>query len=114
MLLPHIIAYNAGLEDDGESETLRRYVAVANMLGISAGTDKATVYGLIRQIKNLMKRIGIPQYIEETSIDREEFLQAAETMAALAMDDNCTVTNPKQPTTEEIKNLYQNLCKRGY
>ena len=45
---------------------------VANMLGISAGTDKATVHGLIRQIRILMNQIHIPQYITECGVDREE------------------------------------------
>ena len=84
------------------------------MLGISAGTDKATVHGLIRQIRILMNQIHIPQYITECGVDREEFLEAADGMAQLALDDNCTVTNPRKPSKEELKNLYRCLCKGGY
>lgn len=93
ILLPHVIAYNAGLEEAGETEALFRYARIANMLGISAGTPKATVHGLIRQIRNRMKRIGIPELITELGIDREEFQQSVGSMAAKALEDNCTATN---------------------
>lgn len=92
----HVIAYNAGLDTPGETVALKRYVEVANMLGISAGTDKATVHGLIRQIRILMNQIHIPQYITECGVDREEFLEAADGMAQLALDDNCTVTESQK------------------
>ncbi|EFC99049.1 hypothetical protein CLOSTHATH_02750, partial [Hungatella hathewayi DSM 13479] len=42
------------------------------------------------------------------------FLEAAGDMAQLALDDNCTVTNPRKPSKEELENLYRCLCKGGY
>lgn len=114
LLLPHVINYNAGLECDGESETLLRYAEAANMLGIGAGTPKATVHGLIRQIRSLMKRIGIPQYITDIGIDAETFCEATEDMAEKALADNCTVTNPRTPTVGDLSGLYHRLCKGGF
>ena len=76
ILLPHVISYNAGLEDAGEQIACARYMAIANMLGIAAGTDKATVHGLVRHIKNLMNKIKIPQQITDLKIDKDEFEQA--------------------------------------
>ena len=113
MLLPHVIAYNAGLETADESAALLRYVEIANMLGIGAGTEKATVHGLIRQINNLMKRIGIPGQITELGITREEFEEAVEDMAQKALADNCTLTNPRVPTQKDLEDIYRRLCKGG-
>lgn len=113
ILLPHVIAYNAGLEEAGETEALFRYARIANMLGISAGTPKATVHGLIRQIRNRMKRIGIPELITELGIDREEFQQSVGSMAAKALEDNCTATNPRKPALKELEDIYGRLCKGG-
>ena len=110
ILLPHVIA---GLETAGEEAALGRYVEIANMLGISAGTPKATVHGLIRQIRNLMKRIGIPEQITELGIDREEFLSAVEDMAEKAAADACTDTNPRRPEKAEFEDIYRRLCKGG-
>ncbi len=113
ILLPHVIAYNAGLDAAGETVALGRYVEVANMLGIAAGTDKATVHGLIRQIRNLMNRIHIPEQITQLGVEREEFLAAVPGMADKAAADSCTETNPVIPTKEEFESLYRRLCKGG-
>ena len=113
ILLPHVIAYNAGLEEAGETEALLRYAQIANMLGISAGTEKATVHCLIRQIRNLMKRIGIPEQVTELGVEREEFGQWVEDMAGKALQDNCTATNPRKPELKELEDIYGRLCKGG-
>ncbi|MBS1483045.1 MAG: iron-containing alcohol dehydrogenase, partial [Clostridium sp.] len=113
ILLPHVIAYNAGLEEAGETEALLRYAQIANMLGISAGTEKATVHCLIRQIRNLMKRIGIPEQVTELGVKREEFGQWVEDMAGKALQDNCTATNPRKPELKELEDIYGRLCKGG-
>jgi alcohol dehydrogenase class IV len=89
-------------------------MAIANMLGFAAGTDKATVHGLVRHIKNLMTKIKIPQQITDLKVDRDEFLQAVEEMAEKALHDNCTSTNPRVPTAEDIANIYRKLCKGGF
>lgn len=114
ILLPHVISYNAGLEEAGDYEACGRYVEIANMLGIAAGTEKATVHGLVRHIKNLMNKIKIPQQITDLKVDRDEFLQAVEEMAEKALHDNCTKTNPRVPSAEEIAAIYRKLCKGGF
>ncbi len=114
ILLPHVISYNAGLEDAGEQDACGRYVAIANMLGIAAGTDKATVHNLLRHIKNMMSKIKIPQQITDLKIDKDEFEQAIREMAEKALADNCTLTNPRVPKIEEIEAIYKKLSKGGY
>ena len=68
---------------------------------------------MIRQIKTLMKRIGIPYYVTDLSIEQEAFEQAINSMAEKAMNDNCTPTNPRVPV-REIESLYKELCKGGF
>lgn len=113
ILLPHVICYNAELEEDGECEALHRYAKIAGMLGIHGGTEKASVHGLIRQIRNLMNRIGIPHQITETGIDREEYKQAIKKMAQKAVEDSCTKTNPRLSNPETVEALYLRLSKGG-
>lgn len=113
ILLPHVISYNAGLLDLTEQEACKKYGAIAAMAGIAAGTDKATVHGLVRHIRNLMNRIKIPQYITDLKIHKDEYEQAVREMAEKALADNCTVTNPRKPKLEEIEGIYRQLCKGG-
>lgn len=114
ILLPHVISYNAGLDEAGEYEACGRYMEIANMLGIAAGTEKATVHGLVRHIRNLMNKIKIPQQITDLNVDRDEYLQAVEEMAEKALHDNCTLTNPRVPTAKDIADIYRKLCKGGF
>lgn len=113
ILLPHVIAYNAGLELEDGTVALKRYVEIANMLGISAGTDKATVHGLIRQLRNLMGRIGISGQIAELGIGKDEFLNAIPEMAEKAAADVCTETNPRIPEPADFEDIYKRLWKGG-
>lgn len=109
MLLPYIIIYNGELESTTESETLSRYVEIANIFGVKSGTKKSTVYGLVRTIRNMMKKIGIPMSIGDTNIDLDEYRDAINEMAINAMNDNCTGTNPRRPSVEDIEKIYLKL-----
>lgn len=114
MLLPHVISYNAGLDISKEVCALKRYEQAANLLGIRAGTSKATVHGLISNIKRMTKQFGIPQTVNEYGIDPAEFIEAIPIMAQKALADNCTVTNPRQPDLSDLESLYKELVKGGY
>lgn len=113
MLLTHVISYNAGLMDDSNQEVCARYAYIANMLGLGAGTEKATVHGLVRYIKNMMKKMNIPVYVTDLKIDPEEYKEAIQEMAEKAMADACTATNPRKPSQGEIEAIYGMLCKGG-
>ena len=109
VLLPFIIEYNAGLEIPEKSDALLRYLDLARLLGITAGTNKATIYLMVQEIRNLMKRIGIPIHFAELKIDAEEYLRSIDAMTENALKDRCTITNPRVPTAEHIKRLYMKL-----
>ena len=109
VLLPIVIEYNAGLEMPGETDALLRYLDIARLLGISAGTNKATVHLMVRQIRSLMSRIGIPVRFAELNIDADSYLRSIDVMAENALKDRCTATNPRVPTAEHIRRLYKKL-----
>lgn len=109
VLLPIIIEYNAGLEMPGETDALLRYLDIARILGISAGTNKATIHAMVRQIQDLMSRIGIPLHFADLNIDGDNFLRSIGMMTENALKDRCTVTNPRVPTAEHIRQLYMKL-----
>lgn len=114
VLLPHVITYNAGLEEPGEQEALERYASVAKLLGMEGGTKKASVHRFLTQLRGLFKRIGIPAYITELKIQQEVFEEAVPDMARKAMEDSCTETNPKAPVQKDLEAIYRRLCKGGF
>ena len=108
MLLPHVISYNAGLDT-----AMHRYAEIAGMLGIWGGSEKSSVCLLIQKIQNLIRQIGIPQYVTDPGIgiDYGTFVAAVPELAKLAMDDRCTKTNPVIPDQAALAAIYMQLVK---
>lgn len=114
MLLPHVISYNAGLEIEKEIPQLLRYKNIAELLGFKAGTSKATVHAMNTGIQRQFKQMGISKTINEYGIDPEEFITAIPEMAEKALEDKCTLTNPRTPKKAELESIYQRLLRGGY
>jgi len=114
LLLTHVIRYNAGLELEKETPSLATYQRIANILGFQAGTPKATVHAMINGLNRQLKQLGISSLITDYGIDLEEFLAAIPEMAVKAMDDKCTITNPRKPNLQELEQLYKRLLRGGY
>ncbi|UUV98081.1 1-propanol dehydrogenase PduQ [Vagococcus luciliae] len=114
LLLPHVISYNAELENDRETDNLEKYRRIAGVLGIQSGTAKSTVYAFISKLKRLMKQLDLPQSIEEFGIDHQAFLEAIPEMAEKAMQDKCTLTNPRKPQQADLEMIYRKLLRGGY
>lgn len=105
LLLTHVVEYNAGNE-----MTAKRYQSLAAALHLPSANAKIAVSSLLRQIKKLQKEIGLGRGILEYGIDRQKFLDAAESMADAAIRDHCYATNPVKASREEIIWLYQKLA----
>ena len=114
LLLPHVIAYNAGMDLNQETETLLKYEAMAKLLGIQSGTKRGTVQSMIAQLNRQTKRMGIPKYVTDCGVEKEAFVNEIPEMARLAMADTCTLTNPRIPTSKELEQIYLQLCQGGY
>ena len=106
VLLPYVIAYNAKLTAAQNRETLLRYEAAANALGIYEDTPEKAVRTLVGQIRALEKRIGIPQRLSEMKINIEDFNAALEEMTEHAFVDPCNDTNPIMPSRNDILELF--------
>ena len=107
MLLPFVIAYNAGVDSEKDSESLMLYVKAANLLGISSGTPKGTVHIFINRLRNFEKKIGIPQHLSELGISIEDFNQNLTQMTLHAINDPCNDTNPVVPSLDDITSIFE-------
>lgn len=114
LILPYVISYNAGLDLVEETATLDRYVLIAELLGIKSGTKKATVRALISKINRYTDQLGIPKKIEAMGVETGDFLSALSSMSEKAMEDKCTLTNPRVPTIEDLEGIYKKLSKGGH
>lgn len=100
ILLPSVMEYNA--EATGE-----KYRDIARAMGVK-GTDTMTVEeyrkAAIDAVKKLSSDVGIPADLK--AIVKEEDIPF---LAQSAIDDACRPGNPRQPTLEDITNLYKSL-----
>lgn len=102
MLLPFVMEYNADSTGD-------KYRDIAKAMGVEStellSTEEArkAAIGAVRQ---LSVDVGIPQGLKEVGVKEEDFRKLAE----MSMIDACTPGNPKNPTVEDIIEIY----KRAY
>lgn len=100
IILPTVMAYNADV-------TGEKYREIARVMGVENVDDMSqTEYreAAIQAVKDLAKRVGIPETLD--GIVKEEDIDF---LAQTALDDACTPGNPKDPTLEDIKELYRSL-----
>jgi len=81
------------------------FIDIAAAMGFNCGDDKdLAVTKVLDAIKLLKNRVGIPKNLKEfKQVKVEDFPLLAEN----AMKDACGLTNPHQPTKEEVIQLYQ-------
>ncbi len=103
MYLPKVIKYNAKNETAAE-----RYAEIARFIGLKGETTCELVDALIEAIKEMNKALNIPSCIKDYEggiIDEKEFMDKLPSVAALAIGDACTGSNPRIPTQEEMEKL---------
>lgn len=92
ILMPYIIEYNKEYTD--------AYEAVEALLGIDSLADT---------VRELNRQLGIALTLKdcgEVEISEDAFLAVLDRMSRNAHADPCTLTNPGDPTAEDVKNLY--------
>jgi alcohol dehydrogenase class IV len=105
MYLPKVIRFNA---KDGEAA--KRYADIARFLGLEGGSTDGLVDALIAHIKAMNKALDIPACIRDYEggiIDEKEFMDKLPKVAALAVDDACTGSNPRSISSEQMEKLLQ-------
>ncbi|MCP5078442.1 MAG: iron-containing alcohol dehydrogenase [Psychromonas sp.] len=93
ILLPHVIEYNKQFTD--------KYVEVERYLGITSIEDQMRKQNLELNIPLTFKQVT------EVEISEEAFLNVLDRMSLNALNDPCTLTNPGEPTVEDVKALYR-------
>lgn len=100
ILLPTVMEYNA--EATGE-----KYRDIARAMGVKKVDEMSQEEyrrAAVKAVKDLSISVKIPEDLKD--IVKEEDI---EFLAQLAMDDACRPGNPKDPTKEEIIELYKKL-----
>ena len=103
MYLPKVIKFNSKNQTAAE-----RYAYIAKSINLDGNTTDELVNALINEINKMNKLLDIPSCIKDYEggiIDEKEFNEKLPTIAALAIGDACTGSNPRIPTQEEMEKL---------
>ena len=97
IVLPYVIAFNAGLGDPKAEtkDTVARYAALARLVGVEAFSDQQAVRSLISRIEKLNADFGIPRCLRAAGVEEAAFLSDMAELASIALADACTSTNPR-------------------
>ena len=110
MYLPKVVAFNA------KDETAKkRYGVIADYMKLGGNNDDEKVELLIQYLRKMNDDLNIPHCIAHYGADglpaetgfvpEEVFLERVESIAAEALLDACTGSNPRQPSQEEMVKL---------
>lgn len=110
MYLPKVIAFNA------KDETAKkRYGDIADFMGLGGSTPDEKVELLIGYLRKMNDDLNIPHCIknygpdsypaEQGFVPEDVFLERLPQIAANALLDACTGSNPRQPSQEEMEKL---------
>lgn len=115
ILMPHVIRYNAKKPTKFASFPKyshfiadERYAEIARILGLPARTTEEGVTSLINAIRDMNRKLGIPETFESLGFDAKEFETRVDYLADRAFEDQCTTANPKLPLVTELADVYRN------
>jgi alcohol dehydrogenase len=98
ILMPNVIRFN--------SKSTNKYEILAGMYG------KKTAEDFAQCCDHLREKVGIEKTYKEYGIDPKLWAEKLDALTEHAVADPCTGTNPRKPTAEEIKRIFQ-CCYDG-
>lgn len=99
--LPYVIKYNSH-----EPEAMRRYADIARRVGLGGASEKSQVNALIAKIEEFNRIMNIPKTLKEFGVNEDEFKEKLNDIAANAVGDACTGSNPRSITPEQMAKLF--------
>lgn len=110
MYLPKVIQFNSK-----DAAAKKRYGEIADFMKLGGTNDDEKVELLIQYLRKMNDDLKIPQSIKNYGdggvitdtgmVSEEEFLGKVSEIAANALLDACTGSNPRQPSQEEMEKL---------
>ena len=82
------------------------YASIARSMGMEATSVRQSALNLIHSARRYVGKMQIPSNLREAGISKEEFYEALDTMSQTALADQCTETNPRACTAEDIKEIF--------
>jgi len=112
ILLPYVIDYNADIVGyDTRDFTLaaKKYCHISKLIGLPANNIRMGVKNLISEIKQMQKTMKLPITLKAAGVDLDNLKLLKDEIARIAMEDVCTISNPKAPTKEDVLRILERV-----
>lgn len=83
------------------------YAEIARTLKLPGESDEELIESLCQKISELMKSVEIEPKLSANGVTRAQFDRNLDKLIELIYNDQCTATNPRQPTLDDIRNLLE-------
>lgn len=110
ILLPHVIAFNAGVHQNHRQHitpAAERYATLAGLLNLPAASLASGVRSLIKEVEKLRKKLDIPADLKEYQLEYNDEIEREITEASL--NDSCTNMNPVEPAYQDITSILKKI-----
>lgn len=112
VLLPKVLAFNAGLPNPTSPQELRvveRLAALAARLGLAKGTPVESTRALIDRVIEIRTAIGIADTLSGIGASEAPSPSLFDELASHAIVDPCTSTNPKTVTQADLSAILRDV-----
>lgn len=111
MLLPHVLAFNADLQNPaGKTLSARKYQHIAKLLYLPAPTVRLGVTNLITEVERLMETLSVPMNLRECGADMDKFKEVRPAIVQAALKDRCLGDNPRPVLERDVELLLSKLA----
>ena len=114
ILLPYVIRYNgtrpaktATWPKYNYYHADEKYQDIACLLGLPAATPEEAVSAFAQAVYELGERVGIKMSFRDQGIDEQNWMAAAEEIAYLAYEDQCSPANPRLAMVSDMKEILE-------
>ncbi|MBQ7907706.1 MAG: iron-containing alcohol dehydrogenase [Clostridia bacterium] len=118
IVLPDVIGFNSGIAEntfklDNPGPCVSKYANMSRRIGLAGYDDIACVKALAFYIRSMQIEMGMPVCVQDAvpNLTYEEYESKLDAMAAAALLDRCTGTNPRKPTKEDIIQILKKVWK---
>jgi acetaldehyde dehydrogenase/alcohol dehydrogenase len=112
ILLPYVVLYNGErpqkLSTWPKNESYiadQKYADIARFIGLKFNTVSEGVTALSDAIYALGTSIGIKMSFKDQGVDEKAYLEALDTLAYQAYEDQCSPANPRLPMVADMKEI---------
>ena len=112
IVLPYVIEFNSHMYEKqfhADARAAKIYAHIGMIISPGNYTGQHAVRNLTLSIDRMNNEFGIPSTLRETGVDEKAFLDMVPEMAEIALQDKCTLTNPRAVSKPQMVELLKRI-----